>query len=59
MPCGEVLSGDPCLREHAGGQGEPAPGFADADPQPGAQEFGRVPVPVVERSAAAARPGGR
>ena len=59
VACGYVFAGDPCLREHAGGQGEPSPGFADADPQPGTQEFGGVPVTVIDRADCIDRAGRR
>ncbi len=44
----------PCPGQHRGREAEPAAGFGDADPQPGTEELGRVPAPVISRI----RPGG-
>jgi hypothetical protein len=32
-------------------EGEPAPCFADPDPQPGPEELRRVPVPIIQNTA--------
>jgi hypothetical protein len=39
-----------CLGQYVVGEGEPAAGFADADPQPGPKELRRVPVPVIQHA---------
>jgi hypothetical protein len=43
------MAGETRPRQHRGGQGQAAPGFGGADPQPGTKELGGVPVPVIRR----------
>ena len=46
----DFLPGYSGLGQDLGREGEPAPCFADPDPQPGPEELRRVPVPIIQRA---------
>lgn len=56
---GHGVAGQAGAGEHGCGQGEPAAGFADADPQPGPEVLGGVPASVIGRGAGARGRRGR
>jgi len=43
------VAGDPGPGQHRGGETDPAVGLGDTDPEPGAQELGSIPAPVISR----------
>jgi len=47
----DFLAGYSGPGQDLGGEGEPAPCFADPDPQPGSEELRRVPVPIIQNTA--------
>jgi hypothetical protein len=47
----DFLAGYSGRGQDLGGEGEPAPCFADPDPQPGPEELRCVPVPIIQNTA--------